>query len=151
MGTTLSDSYKADVSTEGTGSDHNFSNDGFEKLIKNFIPTSVIGGLWVKDFTRAGLFGIAGAEFYFKDNYPKIAAMSGATARDDTFAHEIGHILMDAGHRDTDTAGTDDPEALMHRGSGRNTTAHSDDRLTDTEVTAIKASLFSWSINQCQP
>lgn len=150
-GTTLPDEWKADASTTGSGSDHTFSDAAFDKLIKAFIPTTVIGGLWVKDFTRAGLFGIAGADFYFAENYPKVAVMSGATARDDTFAHEIGHILTDAGHRDTDDAGTDDPDALMHRGSGRNTTHHGDDRLNSTEVAAIKSSIYGWAINQCVP
>ncbi len=114
------------------------------------LPTTVIGGLWVKDFTRERLFGIANAPFYFEDNYPLMAAVSGATARDDTFAHEIGHILTDAGHHDDDEHGNDDPDALMHRGSGRNTGEHGDDRLTDDEVTSIKGSLFSWTVNQCR-
>lgn len=150
VGTTLDDDYSADATTTGTGSEHEFSDDDFEALIQRFIPTTVIGGLWVKDFTRQSLFGIAGAEFYFRDNYPKVAAVSSATARDDTFAHEIGHILTDAGHRDEDADGDDDPDALMHRGSGRDTTDHGDERLTDTETASVKSSLFSWTVDQCR-
>lgn len=149
-GKELDDEWKADSSYAGDKGKGEFTNDDFEKLIKSFIPSTVIGGLWVKDFTKANLFGVAGAEFYFKANYPKVAAVSATNARADTFAHELGHILTDASHRNEDAAGADDADALMHKGTGRDTADHGDDRLTDKEIKAIKASAFGWTVDQCK-
>lgn len=54
----------------------------------------------------------------------------------DTFAHELGHVLINEGH----TA-----SGLMEDGSTRDKTKTGADRLTNAEVTAIRASALGWA------
>lgn len=98
-------------------------------------------GYWVKDFEQVFMPGTRG--WALDDQAFSImnegVVVSTDTAAEDTFAHELGHILTERGHTDIDgtALGNDN---LMQDGNNRNVGAGD---LTDDQVQSIKSGVYA--------
>jgi len=73
----------------------------FDKILQAFIPTSVIGALFVNDTGVAveggDRRGFSTPAYQYGSGCPKLA-MADLSSGPLTLAHELGHLLMDMGH-----------------------------------------------------
>jgi hypothetical protein len=98
-------------------------------------------GYWVKDFEQVFAPGTRG--WALDDSAFQImnegVVVSTDTAAEDTFAHELGHILTERGHTDIDGTALHD-DNLMQSGGSRNVGVGD---LTDDQVAEIKTSVYA--------
>jgi hypothetical protein len=147
-GKTLSNSFAPDATTAKnakTGS-NDFTSDDMKKIVAAYVPKTVIAGVWMKDVTSDGdsLAGYSTPEYWHGAGFPKMAAVSTDHCGDDTFAHELGHVLTNDGHRESSK------DNLMHSGGERNKDNTGTGRLDATEVSKIKSSAMGWVVKQCR-
>ena len=147
-GKTLSNSFAPDAATtkNTTTGAHDFTSDDMKKIVAAYVPKTVIAGVWLKD-VKSGADSLAGystPEYWHGAGFPKMAAVSTDNCGDDTFAHELGHVLTNAGHRESSE------DNLMHSGGERNKTHTGTGRLDATEVSKIKSSAMGWVVKQCR-
>jgi hypothetical protein len=139
VGHTVDDAFKLDRSYSApAGGTTQFTHADMAAVVRTFVPTSAVAGLWAKRVvTEAGvdLSGTSSPAYMFP-SYNRMAAVATDNSGADTFAHELGHILANEGH----TAG-----GLMETGSSRDKTKTGADLLTPAELTAIRASALGWA------
>ena len=139
VGHTINDQFKLDrsTSTDASGG-KSFSHADMVAVVNEFVPKTAVGGLWAKRIvteTGADLSGTSSRAGTFP-NYNRLVAVATDNSGADTFAHELGHILVNEGH----TA-----SGLMEDGSTRDKTKTGADLLTNAEVTSIRASALGWA------
>ncbi len=139
VGHTVDDNFKLDR-TYSPNSDGNnrFTHADMVAVVNELVPRTAVAGLWAKQVINQNgvdLSGTSSPAFIFT-NYNRLAAVATDNSGADTFAHELGHILADEGHQ---TGG------LMQDGGTRDKTQTGADRLTATELTAIRASALGWA------
>ena len=125
---------------KGTGTVNRFTHADMQKVLKAYIPTSVIGGLWVKNVVRPDgteLAGTSAPEFVFGAGYHKLAAVATDHSGKDSFAHEMGHILFDEGHSGA-------RKMLMRSGGDRHKNKTGKSRITDAQATKVRNSALVW-------
>jgi hypothetical protein len=139
VGHTVDDEFKLDRTyAADTSGNTRFTHADMAAVVREFVPTTVVAGLWAKrvvNQTGADLSGTSSPAYLFS-NYNRMAAVATDYSGADTFAHELGHILVNEGH----TA-----SGLMQDGSSRDKTRTGADLLTDAEVTAIRSSALGWA------
>jgi hypothetical protein len=139
VGHAVNDQFKLDRSTTTDASGgKSFSHADMVAVVNEFVPKTAVGGLWAKRVvteTGADLSGTSSRAGTFP-NYNRLVAVATDNSGSDTFAHELGHILINEGH----TA-----SGLMEDGSTRDKSKTGADRLTNAEVTAIRASALGWA------
>ena len=138
VGHSVNDQFKLDrsTSTDASGG-KKFSHADMVAVVNEFVPKTAIGGLWAKRvITESGddLSGTSSRAGTFP-GYNRLVAVTTDNSGADTFAHELGHILIDEGH----TA-----SGLMEDGSTRDKTKTGANLLTSAEVTSIRASALGW-------
>jgi hypothetical protein len=122
-----------------TSGNNKFTHADMAAVVREFVPTSAVAGLWAKRVVNESgtdLSGTSSPAYVFGAGYNKMAAVATDNSGADTFAHELGHILANEGHT---TAG------LMVTGSSRDKTKTGADLLTATELTAIRSSALGWA------
>src|SRR5690606_1923359 len=107
------------------------------KLIKHNRGKGRISGYWVPGMSD----GSRGEALIKSDlgNMPDdrtSVVVNSSNKAQDTFAHEVGHILG------LDHEATDDPNNLMTRGAKRKIAGKDIDQLTDAQLAVIRNSLF---------
>lgn len=135
----LDRTYSPDASAGGQA---RFTHADMQAVVREYVPTTVISGLWAKrvlNESGADLSGTSGPEFVFGAGYHKLAAVATDHAGADTFAHELGHVLTNEGHFPSG-----DPTNLMTTGTDRDKSAVGPDRLTAEQLQRIRASTLLW-------
>lgn len=138
VGHAVDDNFRLDRSYSGAAGAARFTHADMGAVVRQFVPTTAIAGLWAKrviNDSGADLSGTSSPAFVFGANYNKMAAVATDYSGADTFAHELGHVLTNEGHT---AAG------LMETGSTRDKTRRGADRLTAAQVTTIKSSVLGW-------
>ncbi|MEM9490966.1 MAG: hypothetical protein AAGC55_17590, partial [Myxococcota bacterium] len=131
----------SDRTRGGTVGDMEFTHADMAAVVGEVIPRTIIGGLWAKRIINqsgANLAGTSAWQAYFGD-YHRLAAVATDFAGTDTFAHELGHVLINEGAHTG--------SGLMESGSSRDKTQTGADRLTDEELTRIRANALGWTRN----
>jgi hypothetical protein len=139
VGHAVDDDFKLDrsYSTNDDGKKR-FSHADMGAVVRELVPRTVVGGLWVKRvITETGddLSGTSSRAHSFGD-YSRLAAVATDHSGPDTFAHELGHMLIDEGHTDS---------GLMQDGGSRDKDKTGADLLTNDELTKIRASALGWA------
>jgi hypothetical protein len=80
-------------------------------------------------------------------NYPRVVAVSSKYAASDTLAHELGHMLVDTGHRD-EKSGKGQSKNLMAGGLARDKETLDPGRFNKEEIVRIQQSIFGWVVKQ---
>jgi hypothetical protein len=138
VGSEVDDDFKLDRTYAGDAGEKQFTHADMAAVVRAYVPTSVIAGLWAKRVVNQNGVDLAGTSspaFIFGDGYHKLAAVATDHSGADTFAHELGHVLTDEGHT---------PSGLMETGSTRDKTQTGEDRLTDEQIETIKATTLGW-------
>ncbi len=138
-GHTVDDEFRLDRSySEDSSGNNRFTHADMAAVVREFVPTTAIAGLWAKRVVNESgtdLSGTSSPAFIFP-SYNRMAAVATDHSGADTFAHELGHILADEGHTST---------GLMETGSTRDKTQTGADLLTEDELTAIRSSALGWA------
>ncbi|GMV42335.1 MAG: hypothetical protein AMXMBFR64_40510 [Myxococcales bacterium] len=137
-GHAVDDNFRLDRTTTGAQGSKRFTHADMAAVVREYVPTTAIAGLWAKRVLNQDgddLSGTSSPAYSFGASYNKLAAVATDHSGPDTFAHELGHILTNAGH----THG-----GLMETGGTRDKTRTGADRLTAAEVTTIKSSVLGW-------
>lgn len=142
VGRTVDDDFRLDRTYEENDEGHNrYTHADMSAVVRRYVPTTVIGGLWAKRIINesgADLAGTSSRAASFGPNYSRLAAVATDHSGADTFAHELGHVLTNEGHH------TGDADNLMTSGGTRHKDNVDPDRLTATQVSAIRASTLGW-------
>jgi hypothetical protein len=138
VGHGVDDEFKLDRRYSEEGGKKRFGHADMAAVVREYVPKTVVGGLWAKRIvTESGgdLAGTSSRAGSFGD-YHRLAAVATDHSGADTFAHELGHILANEGHTDT---------GLMETGSTRDKTRTGADLLTADELTTIRSSALGWA------
>jgi hypothetical protein len=138
VGHAVDDNFRLDRTYSGAAGAKRYTHADMAAVVQELVPATAIGGLWVKRvLNQSGddLSGTSSPAYTFGASYSKLAAVATDHSGADTFAHELGHILTNAGHTS---------DGLMETGGSRDKTQTGADRLTAAEVTTIKSSVLGW-------
>jgi hypothetical protein len=132
--------------------------------LNSVVGTRDLEAYWAVDFEQepdSTLFGVSFPDWYAeRHSGNEFVLVAAAVRRADTFAHEIGHIVMDEGHSGgaSSTVFEDEgeleearaPSNLMTSGSTRTAPAVGSefnpavDRLTPEQILRAKTSVYAW-------
>ena len=116
VGSTVDDNFKLDRTYAGASGAKRYTHADMVAVLREFVPTTVVGGLWAKRVLNQSGVDLSGTSAPVQSmgaGYHKLAAVATDYSGADTFAHELGHILAEEGHTGS---------GLMETGSSRDKT-----------------------------
>ncbi len=117
-----------------------FTDDDFISVVEALGVGQIISALWVPTIVDEYGDGLAGVSTQNESNDldANVAVVATKGAGEDTFAHELGHILTRGGHF------KGDEHNLMARGDRRDKKALGPDRLTATQVANMRDDILGY-------